>query len=169
MDSELEDEFEGLMNGNAGRGGVTTSLSNGRSRYTATTANASTYVGKNGGKQRESMAMRPKMEEVVEHLESWFPNHDLDRPVGDPGGSSSTSTTVGLSRPGSSHSTSSGSSQQADQQQLIRQQQQQQRKADGRKSIRMIAKEQVRRSHGDPSRRRTRLWNSSVTELKHQP
>jgi hypothetical protein len=178
MDSELEDEFEELMAGNnPGRAGGTTSISNGRSRYTpATTTNT---ISKNGGRQRESttsmaMAMRPKMEEVVEHLENWFPNHDLDQPVGDPGGSSSTSAIAGLTRPSSSNSTSSGSgsgssSQQTDQQQLIRQQQQQQRKADGRKSIRMIAKEQARKSHGDPSRRRTRLWNSSVKELKHQP
>ncbi|KAJ2928758.1 hypothetical protein H1R20_g8154, partial [Candolleomyces eurysporus] len=158
MDSELEDEFEGLMSSSAARNAL--AAAGGASRNNAVSTNNRSRTPKNGVgggggvggvKQPEptSLAMRPKMEDVVDNLESWFPNHDLDQPVGDPGASTATTLTT-------------SSSQQADQ--LLRQQQ---RKADGRKSIRMIAKEQV---HGDPlGRRRTRLWNSSVKELKQQP
>ncbi|EAU93156.2 STE/STE11 protein kinase [Coprinopsis cinerea okayama7 len=83
------------------------------------------------------LAMRPRTEDVYKDLEAWFPNHDLDRPV-----DGADTPASGALEP-------------------------RHHRVDVRKSIRMIAKEQNRRSHNDPasSRRRTMLWNTHMEEL----
>ncbi|RXW13042.1 hypothetical protein EST38_g12812 [Candolleomyces aberdarensis] len=100
-----------------------------------------------------TLAMRPKMEDVYENLESWLPDHDLDQPVADPDTDFTTTLTTNIS-----------ASQPASH--LLAQKQ---RNAEGKKSIRMIVGEQARRSQVDPlgSRRPTSLWNCNLKELKH--
>lgn len=113
-------------------------------KYTAERLNSV----KSPGEIDHRMTMRPKPEEVYDHLESWFPHHDLDQPLD---GSALTPIPRSPQTPSSSEQHLAVA---------VRQ-----RKEQSRKSIKMIAKEQCSRSDA-AARRRTRLWNSYVKELK---
>ncbi|TEB35177.1 Pkinase-domain-containing protein [Coprinellus micaceus] len=106
--------------------------------------------GEQSPKKRDNrLTLRPRPEDVYEHLESWFPNHNLDQSLDIDG-------TTPLTPTPRSPQTEEGPSSK-------------ERKASNRKSIKMIVKEQVNRNRAEPwrlTRRQTRLWNSNVKELK---
>ncbi|KAJ3550235.1 hypothetical protein NMY22_g585 [Coprinellus aureogranulatus] len=99
-------------------------------------------------KQGNRLTLRPRPEDVYEHLESWFPNHNLDRSLED-------STTPIPATDILPRTTEAAGPQE--------------RKADNRKSIKMTVIEHAHRHRTDPwsrTQRQTKLWNSNVKELK---
>lgn len=103
-------------------------------------------IGKGRAEQR--MTLRPKPEDVYQHLESYFRHHDLEQTVDDGGGPP---TPIARSLQNMSSIPGDTSSFKR-------------RNPENRKSIKMIAKEH---SRWDPAAStRTRLWNSEVRELK---
>lgn len=87
--------------------------------------------------QDMTWATRPPPETVYGHLQEFFPDHDVDKVVIDVG-------EVDLSQPEDNNV----------------------RKQRVKKSIRMVAEEQVNRNVRLGSRRRTKLWDSNVEELR---
>jgi len=76
-------------------------------------------------------APRPAPEEVYDHLQEFFPHHDLDKAIIEVGQADSTRD----------------------------------RRRQAKKSIRMVAEERVNRSQRG-IRRKTKLWDSNVEELR---
>jgi hypothetical protein len=91
------------------------------------------------GDKRESAWERPYVEDIYEHLQEFFPNHDIDKPIVD--------EVEGPLSPWNADDRTSG----------LR----------WKKSIRMVAEQQVKRSQSDvrKSRRATKLWGSYLQEL----
>jgi mitogen-activated protein kinase kinase kinase len=80
-------------------------------------------------------APRPVPEEVYDHLQEFFPHHDLDKAIIEVGQADSTPEVLS------------------------------DRRRHAKKSIRMVAEEQINRNQRG-IRRKTKLWDSNVEELR---